>query len=79
MGNLPSVVSTLSFFIPGMAVAKGASAIARIAGMGAKAGKMFSGVVGGLSSRYMESSMEASQLAQQFQGNGWSTTYNGSG
>lgn len=65
--NAPSIASTLSFFIPGMAVAKGVSALGKIAGL-AKLGKMATwateGVIGGISNRYMESTMEANSTLQ---------------
>ena len=65
--NAPSIASTLSFFIPGMAVAKGVSALGEFAGL-AKLGKMATwvteGVIGGMANRYMESTMEANSTLQ---------------
>lgn len=71
MGNAPSVISTLSFFIPGAGVAKLASMAGKAIGIAKNLSKatriIGKGIIGGLASRYMESSMEAAQTYQGFQ------------
>ena len=69
MSNAPSIVSSLSFFIPGMGVSKALGAIGKVMGLagkfGAKAGWAAQGIIGGTTMRAMESAMEAGQVHQE--------------
>ncbi len=73
MSNLPTIASTLSFFIPATGVVKAASLLGRgmqAAGMIGKVSKVASGLakglIGGITSRVMEGAMESSALHQEF-------------
>lgn len=66
--NAPSIISTLSMMLPGMAVAGALGKIGAISKMGALAQWGIKGAAGTLTSRYIEASMEAAPLVKQFEG-----------
>jgi len=65
--NAPSIISTLSMMLPGMAVAGALGKIGAISKMGALAQWGIKGAAGALTSRYIEASMEAAPLVKQFE------------